>query len=432
MDLMADENDGDTHAQPPLPPLSPVAPVANMLPVADMLPVAGMLPVADSPQPLPPDQHRLPDSGSNIALADPQQLPHVHSQVPIADAQQQAAPEPLQLPPSLPSKPERDHDAVQFTYRGKPENPLSAAYPWLQESKSHSRCLYRKERTDFRPDPILAQKIAQREDARAALPESSFEAPLGIPEDPADVQMQLAGHVDTSEDVLALFSDGSINFSKGGGAGVAFQQNGHWSGKAFALDRLEIDSYEAEAEAIGEAFNTAAEMLAPHHKTVEVFTDHQGLFEAYSGLHEPKEAQKPAFGRVLEAGAQLEGRGVEVRLTWVKGHGVWAGNTMADSLARLGAEASAKELNSDGTRQVHVADDEIARLWASAENASKTRVAAAGPRWARGRLRRIRQVSSAQHRLTKMRSWKTQKDLRRDAKLRQRLVNRWNEREWAA
>lgn len=177
---------------------------------------------------------------------------------------------------------------------------------------------------DF-PEPALATSSAIRPPVQLPVPR------------PAAAAHDVAAH-----SRLVLFADGS--FSAGhGGSGVAFWRDGHWNGKAFALGRIPGKSYEAEARAILEAFKIAGDMVQPHHRMVEVCTDHKGLVETFYDITKARTQQTSSWApKILQMGTALRSRGVQVRLTWVKGHGVHAGNQMADLLAGIGSERSAQ------------------------------------------------------------------------------------------
>ena len=139
---------------------------------------------------------------------------------------------------------------------------------------------------------------------------------------------------------LVVFSDGCLLESCWGGCGVAYFNGGHWHGKAIALGNTPGGSYEAEARGVVAAFQQAAELLRPHHQRVEICTDHSGIVDAFHGAGKIQSYRESLLALIWVEYANLADRGVEVKLSWVRGHDVHAGNEMADGLARLGAEKS--------------------------------------------------------------------------------------------
>lgn len=175
---------------------------------------------------------------------------------------------------------------------------------------------------------------------------SSLTTPIVILDDPEpaptrDLERPLQG--ETLADVLVLFSDGSAINNRWCGCGVAFWDGQQWTGKAIGLGHHARGAYAAEALGIAEALKVAGQMLRPEHKVVEICTDHLGLVETIRNASESRIWRDEYFvEEVKDERERLVACGVEVRLTWVKGHDVHAGNEMADLLAGVGALRSSQ------------------------------------------------------------------------------------------
>lgn len=244
---------------------------------------------------------------------------------------------------------------------------------------------------------------------------TSFEDPIEILDVPVRVPVQspapapvIADPRDARNSVLVLFSDGSAISDIWGGCGVAFFKNGNWSGKAFAIGRVRGGSWETEARAIVEAFRLAPGLLLPHHKVVEVCSDHDGLVRAYNGIGSGRQAQDPTFKEGLQLRMQLIASGVEVKMTWVKGHDVYAGNQMADYLARLGSQRSAE--GHDGNAwtnpnlgELLVSAGQLSEMSAHAKFAARQRLSTVNQRTdARAQRLLQRQQTRSERRLRKL------------------------------
>jgi ribonuclease HI len=199
-------------------------------------------------------------------------------------------------------------------------------------------------------------------------------------------------------------------------------KNGNWSGKAFALGQIRGGSWEAEARAIIEAFRLAGDLLLPHHKVVEVCSDHMGLVNGYNGFGRVRQAQDHMFQNVLQMGAHLTARGVEVKVTWVKGHDVYAGNEMADYLARLGARRSAQGHDGDAWNnpnlgELDVSDQALSTMSTNAESVALHRLLTKDERVVRREERRIhREKTRVQRRERKLQLRAERKKMDADAK----------------
>ena len=246
---------------------------------------------------------------------------------------------------------------------------------------------------------------------------TNIENPIEILDDPVQVQVQvhvqapkrrpiLAEQSGAGDAVLVLFSDGSAINDVWGGCGVAFVKNGHWSGKAFALGHIRGGSWEAEARAIFEAFRLANDLLLPHHKVVEVCSDHQGLVQGYNGVGRGRQERDHMFQSVLQMGTHLRALGVEVRVTWVKGHDVYAGNEMADHLARMGATRSAQghggnAWDNPGLGELDISDRTVSTLSTNAESVTRQRLLTKDERAIQREERRIYRAQTRDRRRQK-------------------------------
>ena len=143
------------------------------------------------------------------------------------------------------------------------------------------------------------------------------------------------------DNVFVLFSDGSFleRAGRSGGCGVALWNGRQWTGKAVALGTIR-SSYDAEAKGILEALKLASQMPPLEHAVVELCVDHRGLVARIEYAIESGDWRE--LTGIMHERHNLMGRGIEVRLKWVRGHDVHAGNEMADILARVGADRSSE------------------------------------------------------------------------------------------
>jgi ribonuclease HI len=225
--------------------------------------------------------------------------------------------------------------------------------------------------------------------------------PIVILDDPEPAPRRNLAHPLQDEalaDVLVLFSDGSAMSDRWGGCGVAFWNGEHWAGRAVALGPLARGSYAAEALGILEALKMAGQMLRPEQKVVEICVDHSGLVSTIRDASEGLSWRVEDFVlRVMAERERLMDRGIEVRLTWVKGHDIHAGNEMADHLARIGAQRSSEghlggSWENPGLGEVAVSSQKLMELSQLAEHTTDWRKATEGQRKLIDVQRRARKV----------------------------------------
>ena len=279
-----------------------------------------------------PSQRTLPSSAEIINLISPEDSPEPEDSgaptLPGLDLEPCGVVQPIW--PSLPHRAEGEYTPLPQSVT--PEAPDERKTRRLVKfSRRKARELLLRQGSKDNPILVLDNAVPIPKPALAGLA-SATSTQMRAP--------TCTGQTVASRDTLVFFSDGSAINDRWAGSGVAFWQNGHWTGKAFALGHVFRGSYEAEAHAIGEAFKLAAAMITPCHRVVEVCTDHMGLVECFQNTQQIR-ATDHCAQKVVNMGFQLAQMGVEVKLTWVKGHDVHAGNQMADRLARYGAERSA-------------------------------------------------------------------------------------------
>lgn len=171
-------------------------------------------------------------------------------------------------------------------------------------------------------------------------PEGTAANPIEI----VDTEEEFAVHVrpvtprpSTAQRELALYSDGSIAKGSWGGCGVAYWNNGHWCGRAIALGPLRKSGI-AEMLGIYHAYKLASQLLIPEHRLVVIYTDVIEMAKKIADAKLPRYRNDELLQRIVLEDDSLLRQGVEVKICWVKGHSVSAGNQMADLLAGMASE----------------------------------------------------------------------------------------------
>ena len=202
---------------------------------------------------------------------------------------------------------------------------------------------------DPSPDLLLPlRRIAPRRPRQLHV-SGSRESPILIVDNDEEVsvrQIPAEARPDTAQGELILFSDGSVVGQQQGrnggygGCGIAYKTRGHWSGRAIAIGPVK-GSVQAELEGVYRAFQLAAELLEPEHRRVSIYTDCIVIVNNIAGAKEVGDADG-TMGSIIADKKKFLSKGVEVKVAWVKGHDVSAGNEMADLLAGMGSQQAWK------------------------------------------------------------------------------------------